>query len=61
MLEYWKLIDKMTVIAKKELFYTGPFGLGAWLGGLIFINRSNPDEAKRSMNEATRILNQQKV
>lgn len=45
-------MDKCTVIAKKELLYTGPFGLAAYLCGLIFIPRVHSDKAKTIMNLA---------
>ncbi|CAG5095080.1 Similar to Agpat1: 1-acyl-sn-glycerol-3-phosphate acyltransferase alpha (Mus musculus) [Cotesia congregata] len=31
MFEMWPVMDKCTVVAKKELFYAWPFGLAAWL------------------------------
>ncbi|CAG5018795.1 unnamed protein product [Parnassius apollo] len=33
----WELVDKLTVIAKKELMYAFPFGLMAYLSGIVFI------------------------
>ena len=53
MFELWPVMEKCTVVAKKELMYVGPFGLAAWLCGLVFIDRVNSDKAKDSMNQAT--------
>ncbi|XP_066245988.1 1-acyl-sn-glycerol-3-phosphate acyltransferase alpha [Euwallacea similis] len=39
MFQIWSTMGKCTVIAKKELFWVWPFGLAAWLGGLVFIPR----------------------
>lgn len=56
MFHMWPIMRKCTVIAKKELFYIWPFGLAAWLSGLIFINRMNSSEAKDTMNNCTDVL-----
>jgi 1-acyl-sn-glycerol-3-phosphate acyltransferase len=49
-------MNKVTVIARMLLLFAGMFGLGAWLGGLIFINKSSPDSGKQKMNEAIKFL-----
>lgn len=54
-------MDKCTVIAKKELFYAWPFGIAAWLCGLIFIPRLKADKAKLVMNEAGQRMKNEKV
>lgn len=54
-------MDKCTVIAKKELLYTGPFGLAAYLCGLIFIPRVQSDKAKTIMNLAVDKIKPDKV
>lgn len=45
-------MKKTTVVAKKELLYVGPFGICAWLCGLIFIDRYSVQKAKVTMNSA---------
>lgn len=50
MFDIWRYMGKCTVIAKKELLYSGPFGLAAYLCGLIFIPRVQSDKAKSIMN-----------
>lgn len=54
-------MDKCTVIAKKELLYSGPFGLAAYLCGLIFIPRVQSDKAKTIMNLAVNTIKPNKV
>nr|CAH7762146.1 unnamed protein product [Callosobruchus chinensis] len=62
MFEIWRVMDKCTVISKRELlYYTGPFGLAAWLSGLIFIPRLQSDKAKTIMNNAVEKLKLKKI
>ena len=52
---------RCAAIAKNELFYSGPFGLVAWLCGTIFIERSDPKSSHASMNKAGDIVKNKKV
>lgn len=61
MFDIWHTMDKCTVVAKKELLYAWPFGLAAWLCGLIFIDRVHAKKAHNSMNEAANIIKEKKV
>ncbi|XP_065345108.1 1-acyl-sn-glycerol-3-phosphate acyltransferase alpha [Cloeon dipterum] len=61
MFDLWPVMDKCTVVAKKELLYAWPFGLAAWLCGLIFIDRHNSNTAKESMNQATKHIQDNKI
>lgn len=45
-------MNKTTVVAKRELLYVWPFGICAWLCGLVFIDRYAADKAKVTMNAA---------
>lgn len=45
-------MDKTTVIARQLLMFLGPFGLAAWLAGIIFINKSSKDSGKSKINAA---------
>lgn len=45
-------MHKTTVVAKRELLYAWPFGVCAWLCGLIFIDRYAADRAKKTMTNA---------
>lgn len=59
--DIWRVMDKCTIIAKKGLFYAWPFGLAAWLSGIIFIPRVKSDTAKAVMNEALKKIQAEKV
>lgn len=61
MFDIWHIMDKCTVVAKKELLYAWPFGLAAWLCGLIFIDRVHARRAHNSMNDAANVIKEKKV
>lgn len=61
MFDLWPVMDKCTVVAKKEIFYAWPFGLAAWLCGLIFIDRMNSEKARSTINTAVEYLKENKV
>jgi lysophosphatidate acyltransferase len=61
MFDLWPVMDKCTVVAKKEIFYAWPFGLAAWLCGLIFIDRMNSEKARTIINTAVEYLKENKV
>lgn len=61
MFEMWPIMDKCTVVAKKEIFYAWPFGLAAWLCGLIFIDRMNSEKARSAINSASEYIKKNKV
>lgn len=61
MFDLWPVMDKCTVVAKKEIFYAWPVGLGAWLCGLIFIDRMNSAKARSVLNSATKEIRDKKV
>ncbi|XP_029301028.1 1-acyl-sn-glycerol-3-phosphate acyltransferase beta [Cottoperca gobio] len=50
------LPDRCTMIAKKELIYAGTVGLICWLGGIVFINRKKPNDAKSVMVDAAKTM-----
>ena len=49
------------MLAKKSLLYAGTFGLGAWLCGLVFIDRSNPQKAKQTLKDSIERIHREKV
>ncbi|XP_037300495.1 1-acyl-sn-glycerol-3-phosphate acyltransferase alpha isoform X3 [Manduca sexta] len=53
MFEMWPRMKRCTVVAKRPLMFTGAFGFGAWLSGLVFIDRLKTDRARQLMKEAT--------
>lgn len=61
MFDLWPVMDKCTVVAKKEIFYAWPFGLAAWLCGLIFIDRMNSEKARSVLNKAVVNLKKNKI
>ncbi|XP_044729039.1 1-acyl-sn-glycerol-3-phosphate acyltransferase alpha [Chrysoperla carnea] len=63
MFDIWPVMNKCTVVAKKELWYAWPFGLAAWLCGLIFIDRSRmkTDQARTSLTAATEAIKLKKI
>jgi lysophosphatidate acyltransferase len=50
--DIWPVMNKTTVVAKRELLYIFPFGLCAYLCGLVFIDRYAVDKAKNTLNTA---------
>lgn len=59
--ELWPLMERCTVIAKKEVFYLWPFGLACWLWGTIFIDRLNVEKAQNTINNTGDIIRKNKV
>lgn len=56
-------MGRCTVIAKKELFWAWPFGMAAWLAGLVFIPRvkTKAEQAKAVINDAVEKVAQEKA
>ncbi len=50
-----------TPLAKKELLYSGPFGLAIWLCGITFIDRLNPDKARGTIHDLAEKINNTNV
>jgi lysophosphatidate acyltransferase len=50
-----------TPLAKKELFWTGPFGLAIWLCGITFIDRLNHEKAKGTIVHLSERTNNENV
>lgn len=48
-------------LAKKELFYAGPFGIGAWMCGTIYIDRLNHESARKTMEDTADLIKHKKV
>ncbi|XP_022910082.1 1-acyl-sn-glycerol-3-phosphate acyltransferase beta [Onthophagus taurus] len=58
--ELWPIMDRCTVISKKEIFYIWPFGLAAWLWGTIFIDRLNAGKAQNAINSTGKLIRERK-
>ncbi|XP_036339268.1 1-acyl-sn-glycerol-3-phosphate acyltransferase alpha isoform X2 [Rhagoletis pomonella] len=61
MFEIWHVMNKCTVVAKRELFYAWPFGLAAWLAGLIFIDRVRGEKARNTLNAVNSRVKKEKI
>lgn len=57
----WPVMQKCTVVAKRELFFAWPFGLAAWLCGLIFINRMQSDRARDCLYKASNSIKSKNI
>lgn len=55
-------MQKCTVIARKIIFYLWPFGLVAWLSGVVFIDRIPSNEKTyEKVNKAAEYVCKEKV
>lgn len=61
MFNIWDVVDKLAAIAKKELFYIWPFGLSAYLAGVVFIDRSNAKGAYKQLKMTSEVMVKNKV
>lgn len=61
MFDLWPIMNKCTVVAKRELFYAWPFGLAAWLSGLIFINRMQTNKARSALFDAAEVVKEKRI
>ncbi|KAM3966640.1 1-acyl-sn-glycerol-3-phosphate acyltransferase beta-like [Aphomia sociella] len=59
--QLWSKAKNMTVIAKKEIFYVWPFGLAAYLAGVVFINRSKAKDAYKTLKITSDVMVKQKT
>lgn len=50
-----------TPLAKKELWYSGPFGLAIWLCGITFIDRLHPDRSKNTLKKLAKRVNDENL
>lgn len=61
MMETWSFFHPMVPVLKKELLFSGPFGIGCWLGGALFLDRSNTAKARELLNKKIEVLKEKKV
>lgn len=57
----WQVIGKLTIVARKEVFYVWPFGIAAWLSGIVFIDRVNARTANRQLIESSELINKKET
>jgi lysophosphatidate acyltransferase len=58
---FWRWSHLIAAVAKKEILYAGPFGLAAWLAGVVFIDRVNSDKARGQLQHAAQLLRKENV
>ncbi|KAJ0181092.1 hypothetical protein K1T71_003177 [Dendrolimus kikuchii] len=56
MFNIWDVVDKIAAIAKKEIFYVWPFGLSAYLAGVVFIDRNDAKGAYRLLKLTSEVM-----
>ncbi|GBP67362.1 1-acyl-sn-glycerol-3-phosphate acyltransferase alpha [Eumeta japonica] len=61
MFEMWPRMKRCTVVAKRPLMFAGAFGFGAWLSGLVFIDRLKTEKARLLMKKATEKVVEEKT
>ncbi|XP_025415103.1 1-acyl-sn-glycerol-3-phosphate acyltransferase beta-like [Sipha flava] len=59
--EIWPVMERCTVISKKQIFYFWPFGLASWLWGTIFIDRLNGEKAQQTINKTGETIRDKKA
>ncbi|OXU21976.1 hypothetical protein TSAR_014706 [Trichomalopsis sarcophagae] len=59
--ELWPILQRCTVISKKQVLYFGTFGLASWLWGTIFIDRVKKEEAQSTVNSTAEIIKRRKA
>lgn len=57
----WHVPGKIAAVARKELFYVWPFGLSAYLAGVVFIDRNNSKDAYKALEATTEVMIKNKV
>lgn len=60
MYNVWPSAKRMTIIAKKLLFYFWPFGLASWLVGAAFIDRDDPAKSYEVMQQLSKLTKGEK-
>ncbi|XP_050665442.1 1-acyl-sn-glycerol-3-phosphate acyltransferase alpha-like [Leptidea sinapis] len=56
MFNVWHVAVKIAAIARKELFYIWPFGLAAYLAGVVFIDRNNSKDAYEQLKVTSDVM-----
>ncbi|XP_038209077.1 1-acyl-sn-glycerol-3-phosphate acyltransferase alpha-like [Zerene cesonia] len=52
----WHVAVKVAAIARKELFYIWPFGLAAYLAGVVFIDRNSTKDAYKQLKITSDVM-----
>ncbi|XP_073824202.1 1-Acylglycerol-3-phosphate O-acyltransferase 2 [Musca autumnalis] len=54
----WPVIGRATVVSKKEVLYLPFFGIGSWLWGTLFINRSRKTDSINTLQKESKAINE---
>lgn len=55
------ILKRATPITKKEYLYMVPYGPGSWLAGVVFVDRSSPKAAYKTLSDCAQKMNKDKV
>lgn len=61
MMYIWPLFHPCVPVLKRELLFSGPFGIFCWLSGCIFVDRFNSEKARDILNMKVKEMKEQKV
>lgn len=61
MMYIWPLFHPCVPVLKRELLFSGPFGIFCWLAGCIFVDRFNSEKARDTLNMKVKEMKVQKV
>nr|UEK51556.1 AGPAT1-like protein [Parasacculina yatsui] len=61
MVELWPDVHRLASVIKREVWLGFPFALAAWLCGQIFINRRDPEAAKKTLSQVADRLDREKI
>lgn len=61
MMYIWPLFHPCVPVLKKELLFSGPFGIFCWLAGCIFVDRFNSEKAKDTLNLKVKEMKERNV
>ncbi|GIY36072.1 1-acyl-sn-glycerol-3-phosphate acyltransferase alpha [Caerostris darwini] len=61
MMYIWPLFHPCVPVLKRELLFSGPFGIFCWLAGCIFVDRFNSEKARDTLNMKVKVLKERNV
>jgi lysophosphatidate acyltransferase len=53
---FWPWSHSIAAVAKKEVLCVWPFGPCAWLAGVVFIDRFNPEKSHGQLDRASKMM-----
>lgn len=54
----WPVVGRATVVAKREILYLPFFGIGSWMWGTLFINRSRKHDSINALQKESKAINE---